>query len=505
MRHRWMAYSALGAVAAWSLSGCAALPGGGRGEQAAAADLRGQIAPTRYTAQPLGLEADVGAANATGQQVTIGAAPVDRWWSVFGSTEIDVLVRRALARNRSLDAARHALAQAEALVAAERGLLGPEVDLAVAAGRERYGARALGGTPPRPPFGYVAVGPRVRYALDIGGGTDHAVERQLAVAEHERQQLRAAALAVSGNTVTRLLRSAALRDEIALVEGLIDLDRQEIALARAGLAAGGLTRLDVVAAEGTLATDTARLPALRQELAINRDALAILLGETPADATLPDIGLAQLTLPRRLPLALPSELAQRRPDIQAAEAELQAALASVGIARSNLYPRITLNAGYGQQAATPGKLFSASTSAWSLAGELVAPLIDGGRRRAQHQASEAALRASAARYQQTVLAAFGQVADALQTLDQGAQTLTALETALAAGNEQLDLMQRSQREGQASRRQVLAVERNQRLAKLAQQRALGQRYVDSAQVLLALGGGDALAALSPAGAAKTEK
>ncbi|WP_172955010.1 efflux transporter outer membrane subunit [Sterolibacterium denitrificans] len=472
------------------LSGCAALPGNG-GEHPDAAELRGQVVPSRYIAQALGLEGDADDELLAGkQQVVVGAALEDAWWSVFGSADIDALVRRALARNRSLNAARHTLAQAEELVTAERGLHAPEVDLAAGAGRERYGAQALGGTPPRPPFGYVSVGPRVRYALDLGGGVDHAVERQLAFAERERQQLRAAALAVSGNTVTRLLRSAALRDEIALVEGLIELDREEIALANAGLAAGGLTRLDVAAAEGMLAADAARLPDLRQELALDLDALAVLLGEAPADAALPDIGLAQLTLPRRLPLSLPSELAQRRPDIRAAEAELREALAAVGIARANLYPRITLSAGYGQQAASPGKLFSAGASAWSLAGELVAPLFDGGRRRAQHQASAMGLRASAARYQQTVLAAFGQVADALQSLDYGTQRLAALDAACAASSEQLELMRRSQREGQASRRQVLAAERNQRLARLAQQRALGQRYLDSAQVMLALGGGD---------------
>jgi NodT family efflux transporter outer membrane factor (OMF) lipoprotein len=252
--------------------------------------------------------------------------------------------------------------------------------------------------------------------------------------------------------------------------------------------AGSVSRVDIVSANSQLASDTTLLPPLRQELSLARHALAIVLGQPPANVALPDFDLAQLELPRQLPLSLPSELAHRRPDILAAEAQLHAATAAVGIANANLYPHIALTAATGQQATDFGHLFDRASNVWSLAGALVAPLFDGGTLRAQQRAAVDAMHASAANYEQTVLVAFGQVADSLQALDHGAEQLDAQGHAQDAARENVDLTRKSYNEGNVGVLQVLDAERLYQQARLGYVRARAQRYLDTAQLFLALGG-----------------
>src|SRR6185312_4643690 len=199
-------------------------------------------------------------------------------------------------------------------------------------------------------FKYFAVGPTVSYVLDYTGGVARSVEQRYALAEYQRQQAGAAYLAVSGNAVMQALHIASLRAQIATVEAILVDDRENLKLVQLAFAAGSVSRLDIVSAESQLANDATQLPPLREQLGIARHALAVVLGEPTATAKLPELDLAQITLPAELPIGVPSELAHRRPDILAAEAQLHAATAAVGVANANLYPHITLTASTGQQA-----------------------------------------------------------------------------------------------------------------------------------------------------------
>ena len=205
------------------------------------------------------------------------------------------------------------------------------------------------------------------------------------------------------------------------------------------------------------------------------------------DVALPELDLAYIALPGELPLSVPSELARRRPDILAAEAQLHAATAAVGIAQSNLYPHVTLSAAAGQQSIRAADLFDPASTVWSLIAGMVAPLFDGGTLRAQHRASLAALQESAANYRQTVLEALEQVANALQALDQGAEQLQAQANAQRAARATVDLTRLAYDEGEVNVLQVLDAERRYQQARLGYVRAQAQRYLDSAQLFLALG------------------
>ncbi|HEY4370858.1 MAG TPA: efflux transporter outer membrane subunit [Burkholderiales bacterium] len=441
-------------------------------------------AEDKYTAEPLHTDAP------NAQQLALGEALGRDWWQLFQSPAIDDVVKRALAGNQSLAAAASNLEQARELAAAQAGGRYPQVGLTAGIGREKYGDQFLGTSPKPPIFTYFSVGATVSYTLDYTGGITRSVEQQTALADYQRQQLRAAQLAVSGNAINQVLRIASAQAQIATVEEILKQDRENVNLVGQAFAAGAVSRVDTVSAQSQLASDSAELPPLRQELAQARTALSVLLGQPPATANLPDVTMTGITLPQRLPVSLPSELAHRRPDILAAEAQLHAATAAVGVATANLYPQITLSATGGPQSTELAHLFDAGSNAFGLAGSLLAPIFDGGTLRARRRAAEAAMQAGAANYKQTVLTAFGQVADALQALQHDAEELDAQSHAQDAARENADLTRRSYTEGNIGVLQVLDAQRVYERARLGFVRAQAQRYTDTVQLFLALGGAE---------------
>jgi NodT family efflux transporter outer membrane factor (OMF) lipoprotein len=436
--------------------------------------------------------------------VQLGKDLAGAWWPLFQSPALDAAVKRALDNNRSLVAAAATLAQAQELAAAQAGRLAPQVGVNAGLGRQKYGAAFLGSLTPPPPFNYFAVGASISYAFDYTGGIARSVEQRYALAEFQHQQQHAAYLAVTGNTVMMALKVASLRAQIATVEGLLQQDRENLKLVQEAFDAGSVSRIDIVSAQSQLASDTTLLPPLRQDLSVARHALAIVLGQPPATAELPELDLAQLTLPHELPVSVPSELAHRRPDILAAEAQLHAATAAVGVADANLYPHLDLTAATGGlQAATLGHLFERASNVFGLAGALTAPLFDGGTLRAEQRAAVDAMHASAANYEQTVLVAFGQVADALDALDHDAEQLDAQAHAQAAARANVDLTRKSYNEGNVGVLQILDAERLYQQARLGYVRATAQRYLDTAQLFLALGGSVPPAAVPAQGVASS--
>jgi len=187
-------------------------------------------------------------------------------------------------------------------------------------------------------------------------------------------------------------------------------------------------------------------------------------------------------------LSLPSELAHRRPDILAAEAQLHAVTADVGVATANLYPQVSLNATGGPQAAVLRSLFDAGAEAGGLTAGLVAPLFDHGALRARRSAAQQAQAAALARYEQVVLRSLGQVADALEALAHDAELLQSEQTAVAIAAESLGLTRESYSAGNSGVVLVLEAQRQNQQARLGLVRAEAQRDADAVALLLALGG-----------------
>jgi NodT family efflux transporter outer membrane factor (OMF) lipoprotein len=429
------------------------------------------------------------ASSASQQQFILGTNPGAEWWTTFGSLELNAVVGEAIAGNQTLAAAKASVAEARELVKAEAGRLYPQVSLDGGAGRQKYGTQFLGSSSfVIPPFTYVASGATVQYQVDYTGGIARSVEQRAAVAQFQKSEADATYLSLTGSVVTEAMQIAATRAQIAAVAELLAEDRNNLDLVRTAFTNGSISRVDVLTAESQLAADEALLPPLRQQLSVAQHALAVLSGRTPGEWQPPPFSFNALQLPRQLPLSLPSELAHRRPDVLAAEAQLHAATAAVGIATANLYPQITLTATGGWQALPSQTLFARSNAAWSLISGLTAPLFDGGRLRAERRAALDELTASASRYQEVVLESFGQVADVLDALAHDGQLLAAQSNALATATTNVELARESYSAGNTAILQVIDAQRRRLDAQLGLLRAEAQQYVDNAQLFLALGG-----------------
>lgn len=420
------------------------------------------------------------------------AAIPQMWWSVFRSPKLDETVNTALAGNRSLQAAQSTLKQANELLGVAKAAKNPEITADGSVGRQKLGAAFLGGFN-LPPFSYYSIGASVSYVFGLAGGVRRTIEQQQALAEVQQHELNAAQLSLTGNVVLQAFAIASARAQIRAAEAVLADDRRNVDLVRQAFQEGSVPRIDVLSAESQLAQDETLMPPLRQELSAARHALAVLVGEAPGNWSAPDFELEDFTPPDTLPVSLPSELARRRPDILAHEAQLHADTAAVGVATANLYPQIKLTGSFSQQSITLGSLFDSKNDAFAIAGGITQPLFDWGKRHAQRRAAEAAMQASLANYEQTVLTAFRQVADVLAALEHDTQATAAQQHALEVAESSLALTREGYAAGNIGVIQILDAERQVQRARIGVARARAQKMQDTAELVVALGGDSPIA------------
>ncbi len=381
----------------------------------------------------------------------------------------------------TLAAARATLAAAQEAVVAAGAARTPQVDFAASGRRGASGGGAASNL--------FSVGPSASFSVDAFGGTRRRIEQVAAQAEGERYQLAAAYLTLTGNAVTEAITIASERLQIATEEDVIRNDEKNLSLVQRELDAGKVARSEVLTAEAQLEGDRTQLPNLYQELSLARHALTVLAGRPTGDWSLPDFDIEALTLPDDLPVSLPSELVRQRPDILAAEAQLHADSAAIGVATAALYPSLTLSASIVQETLTLGRLFGAAARSWSAGAAADAPLFRGGALEAQRRAAVDVYDAQLALYQQTVLQAFGQVADVLAALEHDAQLVAVSRRSLDIAKASLDLQRSSYAAGKTNALQLIAAENAYSSASLGYARARAQRLEDTAQLFIATGGG----------------
>ena len=423
------------------------------------------------------------------QRIALGARIQGDWWSAFRSPALDNTIKLALAGNRDVEAARHRMAQAEEEVNAAEGALLPQVSLGATAGYQKYGHSLFGPLNfSIPPFAYYTIGPTVSFPLDLFGGQKRTVEEKAALLQYQGFELDAAYQSLTAHVAAEALALAAARAQLDTLIGIIADDERNVGLVQSAINGGSGTRVQLVSAQSQLAEDRALLPDLRQQQAVARHALSILAGKAPAEWSPPEFALSDFTLPAEIPVSLPSDLVHRRPDIQAAEAQLHAASAAIGVATANLYPSLNLTATVTQQALTPGALFNSINNAYALAANLTPPLFSGGLLSAEKRAAVENYQASLAVYRQTILTAFGNVADRMQALSNDADRLHAQQAAADTAAQSLDLARRSYEAGNSGILDVIDAERRNAQAQLGLARATAQRLMDTAELYLALGG-----------------
>ena len=448
---------------------------------------------TRYVPSGEATAAKTKDGQAADQTIALGDKVTGDWWTLFRSPDLDALVKQAIAGSPTLESAKARLAEAREGVAEARSALYPQLSFDASFAREKESATAFGLKPdqvPLPPnFNLLQIGPTASYSLDLFGGARRGIEERSALVDFQRDQLDAAYLALTGETVRRAIEVAGVRAQLKALDDILDIDRQNLQLVRTERQAGQVPDSDVVTADSQLAADETLRPALDQQLSEAKHALAVLTGRPPGDWSPPDFDLAALTLPGRLPVSLPSELVHQRPDILAAEAQLHASSARIGIATAQLYPQVTLSAGITASSLNGSNLFNPASLVWSMAAGLTQPIFDGGLRLGQRRAALADFKASAADYRQTVLQSFGQVADILQALQHDSDLLGAQQHALALSSDSVRLQRIAYARGGAGVLGLLDAQRQHQQALLGYARAQTQRYQDTIQLLAAMGGG----------------
>ncbi len=419
----------------------------------------------------------------------LGKQIESEWKTVFSYPPLSALIHRALEDNYDLTAAREILAQAEEAVKAQQGSLMPQGSMNALAGRQKYGVALFG--PSNfviPPFSYYEVGPFLSWSPDFFGGGKRSVERQQALATYQHRQLDALYVELTANVVAQSVQIAAMQAEITTVQHLLKADERMLSLIQSSYDSGMATQADILNARNRLAADRALLPPLKQQYSLNLHTLSVLVGKAPADWQPPTLAFDDLKIPASLPVALPSELLRKRPDILAAEASLQVASASLGVATANQYPALTLTANMLQEALTPSNLFLGAGNAWAFAGGVSMPLFNGGMLEAEKQGAFHAYQASLAEYHQTVVQAFSQVADALTALANDTDAVKAMQSVVDTSQSALDLSMKSRAAGNTADLEVEAAHRALAQTQLKLEEALTQQYLDTTRLFVALGG-----------------
>jgi NodT family efflux transporter outer membrane factor (OMF) lipoprotein len=214
----------------------------------------------------------------------------------------------------------------------------------------------------------------------------------------------------------------------------------------------------------------------------------VLAGDFPAEGERKRLDLDDLRLPASLPLTLPSQLVERRPDVRAAEALVHAASAQVGVAVANRLPQFSISAMYGGSATQFSRMFSDDNKFWGITGNVTQSLFDFGSLRHRQGAAEAALDQAKAQYRGVVLGAFQNVADALYALDSDARALAEAVKAEAASRKSLDLTRRQLEAGAVNALALLSAEQAFQQTRIARIQAQAARYTDSVALFQALGG-----------------
>lgn len=404
------------------------------------------------------------------------------WWTLFESAPLNSLIAIAVKSNPSLDAARAALRGAEERAAAGAGSFFPSIS-----GNADVERGKRSGT--RSPFTLYNTSVSVSYFPDVFGGTRRSVESLEAKAEAQRFELEAAYLTLTSNVVTTAIQEALFREQINATKEIIAAQRKQLDLTKTQLDVGAIAMPAYLAQAATVATSEASLPPLEQQLAASRNLMSVLIGHFPSESYAVSFDLSSIKLPQDLPLSIPSKLVEQRPDIRAAQANLQAANADIGVAMAAMLPQFSLTGSYGVGAARMSDMFSPTTALWGLAAGIAQPIFRGGELLHQKRASEAAFDQAAAQYRSVVLSAFQDVANSLKALESDAQALKAQAEAESAASQALNLVQQQFNAGAVSYIELLNAQTTYQQAKIALIQAKAARLSDTAALFQSLGGG----------------
>lgn len=405
-------------------------------------------------------------------------APTGAWWRVFQAPELDALMAQLHEHTPSIAQAEAQYRAAQALLQQAQAKLFPTLDA-------RLDAQRTGSAGQRAEQYSAALA--ASWAPDLWGGVRRSIEANDAEAQARYARLAGVRLSAEAQLATAWLQWVIATQQLA------QMRQSEAALAeawqltqhqyRAGIVTDGV----VAQAESQLKSQQARRIECQLARAQLEHAIAAALGFAPIELELP----ATFTLPvlPELPAGLPSELLQRRPDIAAAERDMAAANARIGVARAALFPSLTLDASLGRRASVLDELFRAPNRFWALGADMLLSLFDGGQRRAHEAQMQAEYDAAVAAWRQTVLNALREVEDLLAARRLLAQQAETQRAAVQAARRAENIASNQYRSGTVSHLEVLTTQSNRLAAENSLWDIYSRQYSTAVALIAALGGG----------------
>lgn len=415
--------------------------------------------------------------------------PKGAWWETFNDAELNNYEQQLLKANQSLEAARDRLNQARALARVVSAGYFPTFSTDPNATRNRYsGNRPLVVTLGNPltqstyevPF-------LLNYEPDLFGKQRRSMQAANASLQSTAADLYNANLVLTAELAADYFTLRELDAELKVVQESVDIQQKGLQLVESRHSGGVASGLDLAQQQTLLDSTVAQLYLVQQQRAQYEHAIAVLTGNPASTFNVPARPLN--ALPPPVPLGVPSDLLERRPDVASAERQMAYENALVGVATAAFYPQISLFGSGGVESTSLSNLLTAPSAIWAVGGDILQPIFEGGRNRANLAAAKAAYDGAVANYRESVLDAFQQVEDGLSGLDALSLASTSQDAAVVDSRRALEIANNRYTGGVTSYLDVVAAQSalltNQRLAT----QILGQQMVTSVYLVKALGGG----------------
>jgi len=416
------------------------------------------------------------------------AIPKGAWWEIFHDEELNGYEQQLLTANQSLAAARNRLDQARSLARVTSAALFPTLTADPNASRNRYSANRPESTIPTPALtqGLYEIPFALNYEVDLFGRNRKNLQAANANLQGTAADLQNVQLVLTAELAADYFSLRELDAETDVVQESVKIQQQGMALVNHRHEGGIASGLDVAQQQTLLDSTVTQFYLLQQQRAQFEHAIAALTGSPASAFSVPVAPLR--AVPPPVPLGMPSDLLERRPDIATAERAMANENALVGVAQTAFYPQFTISGTGGFQSITLGSLISAPSVFWSLGGDLLQPIFNGGRNRANLAATQSAYQESVANYRESALTAFQQVEDGLSGLDSLSRAAQTQNAAVADARRALDIANDRYVGGLTTFLDVITAQSvlltNERLST----QLLGQQMVTSVLLVKALGG-----------------